>query len=351
MTMTLCMTRSNSIHLRISTFLLVVLLACAARAATDPHAQATPPGVAIVTSASGAATVTNGEKQESITMGMDLAEGAVLRVESGTVALVFAAGDYLELKAGESLTLGKDAASSTISGASGTRGVDAQETVDVGAEGVRPSDAGDHIYAVADASGIRGDMMAIAVAPRLVVSESNPVFCWFDSDSAAAGKEKRYVLIIADDKGAVVLREEVSGRAWEMNAVPLDRLGADLPRTALAHYTWGVFEKKSSPSAPSALDAAFVFADSSTLRHADEKRATVLGLHERGKVDDHSLHMLLALYYLDDRERLFADALPHLLALAGTPAGRSYADAQIVGILKRFGNQTSVAAEYFLRRR
>jgi hypothetical protein len=306
--------------------------------------------VAIVTGVNGSATVAVGEKRQPAAMGMDLAEGAALRVDTGMLALVFAAGEYLELRAGETLTLGKDAASSAIGGAAGTRGVTAQETVDVGIEGVRPSDPRDHIYAVADVSGIRGDLAVVAVSPRLVVSDPNPVFCWFDCDSAAAGREKDYVVVVTDERGAVVLREEISGRAFEMNSVPLDGMDAELPRVAGRHCSWGVFEKGRVPAALTDLDAAFVFADSSTLLEADARREAVAALRERGKVDDRSARMLLALHFLDDRERLFADALPQLLALAALPEGRAFADVQIAGILRRFGNQTSVVKDYYLRR-
>jgi hypothetical protein len=96
-------------------------------------------------------------------------------------------------------------------------------------------------------------------------------------------------------------------------------------------------------------DATFVFVDQAGLNAAAAKRAQLEDLQRTGQVDASSLHMLLSRYYLDDRERLFADAIPHLISLDALPGGNAYAREQMAAMFLRFGNQVSTLAPRILQ--
>ncbi len=329
-------------------FMLPVFLFLAALLSTAVHAQP----VAMVTSVGGKAAVQTGDKESDAVLGMELQGGDVLEVRAGAASLVFMQGEFLELKAGERIKLGADRASSTLSDAGGTRGVGREETIVVASGGITPSQGKDYLSQLAVMSGVRGDNMPVAVSPRLAVSDPAPVFIWFDTDSAAAGAVRSYTIIVRDRKGGIVLQRDVEGIVYRMNTVQPEGIAAAVQSLPERHYSWAVYEKGKVPSPLPEFDAAFAFVDKPGMDNAAERRRMLKSLLDGGKMDRQAYHTLLTLYYIDERERLFADAVPHLLALSDATEARDFADLQLRGILPRFGNQVSVAAaQYFASRR
>ncbi|GEM_PF-1237694 len=344
--------KRHTMFITVLTIMLTAVPAVAQEgAATDgensPEAQ--QPDVAMVTSVSGTATCFTGGEELPLELGVRLREGDEIVVKSGRAALVFLAGDYLALSEGERLTLGPSLEESTVEQGGGTRGLSADDGTNVAAGGV---DAGRKRYRwqsqLASVSSIRADAAAIAVAPRLTISDPNPVFCWFDTDTASGDAERAYTLVLYDADGARIATQQVRGRVGVLNshrfAAPPTGLTAS-PRT---HYSWTVIP--AGETIPEGRqDASFVYVDEAGLAAAAAHRQRIAQLHESGQVDDASMHMLLSRYFLDERERLFADAIPHLIVLQSQHGGGTYAREQLAEMFLRFGNQVSVLAPRILQ--
>ncbi|MBL0173936.1 MAG: hypothetical protein IPP94_01515 [Ignavibacteria bacterium] len=319
-----------------------VLFLALATASAAPWTE--DPPVAMVTSVTGKAVAMTAAKEEAIVVGAELRQGSVVKVQAGSASVVFLQGDFIELKMGEQLTLGKDLASSALNDNGATRGVTKEDAVKVSENGIPPQQGRDYLSQLAVVSGIRGDKMAVPVSPRLALSETAPVFYWFDTDSAAAGAKRAYTIMVRDQNDRIVFQKNAEGAVYEMNQASFDNLAASLKASPEKRFTWAVFEDGKVPNPLPKFDAMFVYVDSLGFRAAGEKREQMQSLLAAKKMDEQSFHTLLALYYTDDRERLFADAIPHLEWLAATPSGRGFALEQMARILPRFGNQVSVVA-------
>lgn len=325
---------------RYSTVLFFALTLAVCAAVPRPE----DPPVAMMTSVTGkAVAVTNG-KEEALAVGVELRAGVQVKVLGGNASVVFLQGDFIELKGGEQLTLGKDLASSTLTDNGATRGVAKEEAIKVPGRRVPQRQGRDYLSQLAMMSGVRGDKMAVPVSPRLAVSEAAPVFFWFDTDSAAAGSKRSYSVIVRDQNERVVFQKEVEGEVYRMNVAEFENLASALKAAPEKRFSWAVFEQGKAPNPLPKFDANFVFVDSLGMQTAGTKRRELQALFSQKKMDEQSLHTLLALYYADDRERLFADAMPHLAWLAATSNGRAFAVEQMARILPRFGNQVSVVA-------
>ncbi len=299
-----------------------------------------PDNVALVTAMSGTAEMDQAGKSVELTVGTELQEGASIRVISGTLSLVFLEGSFLELKAGEVILLGRTPGTSRVTDGSGTRGIEESSTVSVAQNGVAPGGSQEQLMKLAYIPGIRGDKVVVPVSPRLAISSDNPEFLWFDTDSTAEGGTKSYTIVVKDGEGGVLLQKTVQGRPFSLNATRFSELPALMKAAPEKHYSWTIAE----PQTTEPLEAAFVIIDEEGLRAAREKQASMDALRAAGKVDEQSWHSLLALYFMDERERLFADAVPHLNALAGTPSSRAFALRNLILILGRFGNQVAVVS-------
>lgn len=339
------------IHRRLLTttvFLMLIALPAAGQdagtAAEADAAKAQRPDVAMVTSVSGKAACFTGGEELPLELGARLREGDEVVVSSGRAALVFLAGDYLALGEGERLTLGPSLEESTVEQGGGTRGLNADDGTKVAEGGV---DAGRERYVwqaqLATVSGIRADAAVIAVAPRLTISDPNPVFCWFDTDTASGDAERSYTLALYDTEGARIATQQVRGRPGVLNSYRFAAPPAGLSAMPRTHYSWTVVP--ADETVPEGRqDAAFVYVDEAGLEAAAAHRQRIAQLSEAGQVDDASMHMLLSRYFLDERERLFSDAIPHLIALQSQPGGGTYAREQLAEMFLRFGNQVSVLA-------
>ena len=342
-------------HFPLLTALLFILIAVHAAgqdggtAADAAAADAGQPDVAMVTSVSGKAACFTGGEELPLELGARLREGDEVVVTSGRAALVFLAGDYLALGEGERLTLGPSLEESTVEQGGGTRGLGADDGTNVAAGGV---DAGRKRYRwqsqLASVSSIRADAAVIAVAPRLTISGPNPVFCWFDTDTASGDAERSYTLVLFDAEGARIATEQLRGRAGVLNTHRFANLPAGLRALPRTHYSWTVIP--AGETVPEGRqDATFVYVDAAGLEAAAAQRQRIAKLHDSGQMDDASMHMLLSRYFLDERERLFADAIPHLIALQSQPGGGTYAREQLAEMFLRFGNQVSVLAPRILQ--
>ena len=332
----------NAFRYRIAYTVVLYVALAGTTSAASPRLD--DPPVAMITSVTGKTVVVTSAKEEAGAVGAELRLGAVVTVQAGSASVVFLQGDFIELKAGERLTLGKDLASSTLIDNGGTRGAGGDDALKVADNGIPPQQGRDYLSQLAVVSGVRGDKMAVPVSPRLAVSETSPVFLWFDTDSAAAGTKRSYTLIVRDQDDHVVFQSNAEGSVYALNAMVFEKLAAALKPAPEKRYSWAVFEQGKVPSPLPKFDAMFVFVDSLGMQTADVKRAQLNSLFTQKKIDEQSMHTLFALYYTDDRERLFADALPHLAWLAATPNGRAFAAGQMARILPRFGNQVSVVA-------
>ncbi|MBN1446993.1 MAG: hypothetical protein JXA28_03600 [Bacteroidetes bacterium] len=305
--------------------------------------------VALVTSLSGSAVRISAAEEHPLELGGSLQAGDEVHVKSGNAALVFLRGDYLSLEAGERLTLGTTLEESRIVTGGDTRGLAVEDGLSVAEEGVDPG-SGREVWQsqLATVSSIRADAGVITVAPRLTISDPNPLFTWFDTDTSAAGTERSYTLGLYDAKGALIAQQQVRGTTGALNSFRFPQAPRDFLPEARRHYSWILVPAGTQlPAGPQ--DASFVFVDQAGLEAARAKRAQLEELQRTGRLDISSLHMLLSRYYLDERERLFADAIPHLIALDALSGGSTYVREQLAGMFLRFGNQVSTLAPRILR--
>ncbi len=294
--------------------------------------------VAMVTSVSGTVTRTAaGAAESALTVGDELVAGTVLRVASGGAAIVFLTGEYVAVETGESLTLGATASTSTLATAGATRGVSGEDAVAVADKGMQAQKTEKRWQSKLTAMyGIRGDANTVAVSPRLVVGDTQPVFVFFDPDSTRVGAERSYRLVVNNATGAAIHERTITARPMQMVEATLPApLAGAAPE---AGYTWSIVPVD-APSMGS--EARFLIADARSLAEASARRARIDALRGKGAVDATSAHTLLALACLDERERLFADAVPHLLALMRVESARAFAVKQLALMLDRFGNQTA----------
>lgn len=312
--------------------------------------------VALVTAVDGSAAVTgssavSGAAEDTpLALGMKLHAGAELTVHEGKVSLVFLSGDFLSLKEGEGLVLGATPRESTLRTGSGTRGLDDADARKVASDGLGTGRRGRVWQAqLASVSGIRGDGMPIAVAPRLAVAGDNPSFYWFDTDTSAGTVERNYVLLLKDEANTVIARQTLRGTAGRLNHFRFERPPQGFEARPRVHYHWSILpEGAADPQGR--LDASFVFVDQAGMDAARAQMRHLDDLRAEGAIDVSSYHTLHCAYLLDERERLFSDGLPHVLALAGVAGGEAYAGEQLAQIFLRFGNQVSALAPLVHRR-
>ncbi len=328
----------------LSALLLVLVL-------TQVPAYADEPGreVALVTSVAGAATLRSGEEEVPLALGMKLREGDMLTVTGGDIALVFLSGEYLAMKNGEQLTLGATREASTLVSAAGTRGLGPDDGMTVAAAGVDAGQDDDFWQAqLASVSGIRADAALIAVSPRLTLSDPNPLFCWFDTDTAAGTAERSYRIVLRDSHFETIAEQQVRGRPGRLCCFRFDQAPKGFDPSARRHYSWSILPLDALPG-KGILDAVFVYVDKAGLEDARAHAAGLQRMFEVGSIDLSSLHMLLSRYYLDERERLFADAVQHLRALDDLAGGSAFAREELAHMFLRFGNQVSTLAPRILQ--
>jgi len=303
-----------------------------------------PKQVALLTGMSGGVTLLRSDGEVATKAGARLLEGDVVRVGNGFASLVFLSGELVTLSDGEGLTLGATMESSVLDAAGVTRGLTEGDGLNVADNIPSVADDNDVWQAqLASVSGIRGDADAIAVSPRLTISDARPVFCWFDTDSAATGDERKYLLVLRNASGQGILQQEVKGKVgtfctWRPETMPEHFFPA--PR---AQYSWTILPIAATVP-DGVLDASFVYVDQEGIELANARRDRLQALHSNGSLDEMSLRMLRCVYALDDRERLFSDAVADLLFLAAMPISRPYATEQLSRMFLRFGNQVSVLA-------
>jgi hypothetical protein len=325
-------------------FVVLLLLGTFIAIADDEPAEE----VALVTSVTGNASLISGSEEGALELGARLRVGDEIRVDEGSVSVVFLAGDFVSLEAGERLVLGGTLEESTLSEGGSTRGLNPNDGMTLAADGV-DSGPNDGVWQsqLASVSGIRADVTVIAVAPRLAVSDPSPVFFWYDADSSAAGAVKQYTLLLRDAEGKTIARQAVTGNGSTLNSFRFATPPVGFKAEARWHYTWTVIpEGVTDPVG--ALDAGFVYVDGAGLEGSQQHRTRLDSLQKAGSIDKSSYHMLMSRYYLDERERLFSDAIPHLTALAALPTGEQYARSQLARIFLRFGNQVSTLAPRIL---
>ncbi len=323
---------------RILPFLFILLFAGAQARSADP--------VAIATSVTGKATFTSGGETKELAIGQSLSAGDAVAVASGTVSIVFNSGDLIALEKGETLTLGAEAASSAILSGGARRGVVRDELTATGSSGIAMGDAADRMAQLAHISAVRGIAKVIPVSPRLAVGAPALTFVWFDGDSAAAGKKKKYTLLIRDEAGRELYRYPLTGRAYELNSFTLVKTARILSPAPGRRYNWGVFESGKMPKRIPPLDAQFLYTDSVGMREAGARVAALDQMLAAKKIDRASRDMLLASWCSDERRRLFADAVPCYLELARMHPSQRYPLEQLALLLGKFGNEVSVAGNY-----
>jgi len=196
---------------------------------------------------------------------------------------------------------------------------------------------------LASVSGIRADVAVIAVSPRLTISDANPLFCWFDTDTTAGSVERGYTLVLRDSHYQTIAEQAVRGKTGTLCCFRFPQPPKGFVSGARKHYSWTVLAEGET-ARQGILDAVFVYVDESGIEDARAHAAGLVRMHELGSIDRTSLHMLLSRYYLDERERLFADAVPHLRALDALPGGSRYAREELARMFLRFGNQVSTLA-------
>ncbi|MFZ1728527.1 MAG: hypothetical protein WBQ23_02330 [Bacteroidota bacterium] len=324
-------------------FATLLVLSC------SPNLSADEPGkeVALVTAVNGGATLRSGEAEKPLTLGMRVRLGDEISVATGKVSLVFFAGDFLSLKDGESLKLGATPKESMLTTGGATRGLGPDDAMTVTEKGLNTNGESRIWQAqLASVSGIRGDGMPIAVAPRLAIAGENPTFYWFDTDTSGAGGERSYLLILKSEENTVLARQQVRGAAGRLNSFRFETPPAGFSATPRMHFNWTVLSEGAAVP-DGQLDAAFVFVDEAGMQAALTQIDRLKGLEASGQVDETSYHTLLCAFFLDERERLFSDGLPHLLALAAQPQGQEYAGEQIARMFLRFGNQVATLAPMF----
>ncbi len=329
--------------------MLIAAALCVFMSAGRISAQDPAKEVALVTSMSGGATVHSGEQELPLKLGTRLLLGDEISVTGGKLAIVFLDGALLSLKDGERLRLGATPKESTLTSGGDTRGLGPDDAMTVTDRGLQTSSRGRIWQAqLASVSGIRGDGMPIAVAPRLAIAAENPTFYWFDTDTSGAGGEKSYTLVLKNEEQAVIASRQVRGLAGKLNSFRFDQPPAGFAATPRMHFHWAVLpEGAAIPEGQ--LDAGFVFVDEAGMEAARGQAARLKKLLDDGRMDQTSYHTLLCTVFLDERERLFSDGLPHLLALAAMPEGADFAGEQIARIFLRFGNQVASLAPMFSR--
>jgi hypothetical protein len=306
--------------------------------------------VALVTAVSGVAEMELEKQVTPLSIGMELPAGAVVRVSSGTASIVFLEGTFVELKTGEQILLGDDPDHSKITTSAGTRGLEEEGTTNVAQGGISPGASQEQLVKLAYIPGVRGEKSVVALSPRLTISEDNPVFMWFDTDSTAAGTKRDYVITVRDASGNTLVQSEVEGKVFEINHAQLASMRDKVPAGAELKYSWSVQAKGSAVPPAGRLDAVFLYVDKVGLDQAKQKRMDMDKLVKAGKMDNQSYHTLLALYYADERERLFSDALPHLFELASAQgSGRVFGLRNMIAILNRFGNRATVVSGILTR--
>lgn len=306
--------------------------------------------VALVTAVSGQATLVNAQGDQPVKLGMRPLLGDELAADGGNISLVFLSGDFVSIKDGERLKLGATLKESSLATGSGTRGLGEDDATPVAQNGVGRGRRGRVWQAqLASVSGIRGDGMPIAVAPRLAVAGENPRFYWFDTDTSGEAGERGYLIVVKNEENTVIARQQVRGTAGRLNSFRFERPPQGLAATARMHYQWTILPDGAAVP-EGQLDAGFVFIDQTGMDEARGQMQRLDELREKGRIDETSYHMLQCSLLLDERERLFSDGLPHLLALAATPDGEEYAGEQIARLFLRFGNQVSALAPMFLHR-
>ena len=304
--------------------------------------------VALVTAVSGNAAVADAGGSRDLTLGMKLHAGDEVSAREGKTSLVFLTGDFFSLKAGERIVLGATLKDSRLEAGGQTRGLEADDGTKVSDRGIGTGRKGRVWQAqLASVSGIRGDGLPIAVAPRLAVAGENPRFYWFDTDTSDDAGERRYVLVLKNEENAVLARQTVQGRAGRLNSFRFETAPAGFETRARVHYHWTVL-RDGAALPEGELDASFVFVDQAGMEAARAQMQRLETLRSQGVLDETSFHTLQCAYLLDERERLFSDGLPHVLALAALPGGQRYAGEQLAQIFLRFGNQVSTLAPLFL---
>ncbi|MBE0642547.1 MAG: hypothetical protein IH600_00530 [Bacteroidetes bacterium] len=327
-------------------FLLLVTISLSA--ISSLHADEPRKEVALVTAVSGSVTVRSDETEKPLALGMRLLLGDEVIVTNGKVSLVFFAGDFLSLKDGERLALGATPKESMLTTGGATRGLGPDDAMTVTDKGLNTNgDSRVWQAQLASVSGIRGDGMPIAVAPRLAIAGENPTFYWFDTDTSGAGGERNYTLVLKNEENAVLARQRVRGVAGRLNSFRFDQVPAGFSATPRMHFNWTVLPD-GAVVPDGQLDAAFVFIDKAGMDATKSQVLRLREMEEKGQIDQISSHTLLCALFLDERERLFSDGLPHLLALAALPEGEAYAGEQIARMFLRFGNQVATLAPLFL---
>ncbi|MBR9978867.1 MAG: hypothetical protein KFH87_12345 [Bacteroidetes bacterium] len=305
--------------------------------------------VVLVTAVSGDVRVSSGEEAEErpLKTGMRLQVGEEVVVHTGNASLVFFAGSYIKLAAGERLLLGESLAESMLQSGGTTRGLTGEDALPVLEQGLERSKKNDVWQAqLASVSGIRGDGLPVAVAPRLTIASENPRFYWFDTDTSGTGAERRYILLLRAEDGTVLARQELQGRTGRLNTFRFAQLPDGFTASPRMHYEWSVLPA-GAVEPEGRLDASFVFVDHEGMELARNRSTRLQDLEQEGHIEEMTLHILHCELYLDERERLFSDALPHLLVLAGTEEGKDYASSRIARMFLRFGNQVSSLAPLF----
>jgi hypothetical protein len=321
----------------------LLLLSCSPRLSADEPGKE----VALATAVSGGVTVRSGENEQPLKLGARLRLGDEITVTSGKVSLVFFAGDFISLKDGERLKLGATPKESMLTTEGATRGLGPDDAMTVTDKGLNTNgDSRVWQAQLASVSGIRGDGMPIAVSPRLALAGENPTFYWFDTDTSGAGGERSYLLVLKNEENAVLARQQVQGEAGRLNSFRFDRPPAGFSATPRMHFNWTVLPE-GAVVPDGQLDAAFVFIDLAGMEATRAQVDRLKAMEESGQVDQTSYHTLLCTLLLDERERLFSDGLPHLLALAAQPEGEEYAGEQIARLFLRFGNQVATLAPLF----
>ena len=328
--------------------ILILMLFGAAHSVTAQDADGTPQEVALVTAVDGSTVTSTGGGETPVALGAKLPLGAEVVVRSGKTSLVFLTGDFLSLKEGERLTLGATLKESTLQTAGGTRGLEESDGRSGASGGLGTGRTGRVWQAqLASVSGIRGDGMPIAVAPRLAVAGENPVFFWFDSDTSAGAVERGYVLVLKNEENTVIARQSLRGIAGRLNSFRFDAPPQGFVARPRVHWQWSILpEGATAPEGD--LDASFVFVDEAGMHAAQAQMRRLETLLAEGVIERSSYHMLQCAYLLDERERLFSDGLPHVIALAAMPGGESYAGEQLAQIFLRLGNQVSSLAPLML---
>jgi hypothetical protein len=68
------------------------------------------------------------------------------------------------------------------------------------------------------------------------------------------------------------------------------------------------------------------------------------------KIDRAAHDMLLGSFFSDERQRLFADAVPYYLALSRLAPPAAYPLEQLALLMRKFGNDVAVAGNFCLTR-